>query len=83
MEDSCKTCRFYHHVTGLDGYGDCRRHAPVVIDTTCGSNNWSIKAMFPPTSEDNYCGDYESRRESVAGISLEKPSHPEDVAHYL
>lgn len=56
---ACRTCRFFRLSTWVrgtgtvEGAGDCRRHAPVVVHV-------GVKAYanFPPTHAVEYRGDY-------------------------
>lgn len=56
--DFCVTCRYY--VPTDNSIGECRRHSPVLVNTST-SHNWSVRAMYPPTSAAGGCGDHEAR----------------------
>lgn len=65
---TCATCRFFKREIGkrvligdrfesVDHYGDCRRHAPTLINTSKSSpyTHW------PEVYAGAFCGDYEAQ----------------------
>lgn len=57
-EEQCGNCAFFEawarQRDPWRAQGDCKRHAPVVIEVAGGP-----KGMFPRTSADRWCGDWE------------------------
>lgn len=70
MADTCETCRFwsegfskYSPITAPEGFGECRRRAPVG-PMTYGSVSdegtlTTILSAFCLTAEDDWCGEHE------------------------
>ena len=53
MTDTCETCRFFNGpFEWTNGWGECRRHAPVTIPRGITTEYW------PPTHPSDWCGDY-------------------------
>jgi hypothetical protein len=57
-EATCDTCRWYHP-TPMHA-DECRRHAPVVMTTGI-----LPKTVWPETSEDDWCREWEGRAEGA------------------
>lgn len=51
----CRNCRFYHH-----GESECRRRAPShTLAYTIGEAPEAYSYIWPTTSDDDWCGDFE------------------------
>jgi len=44
----CKSCKYYYPI--LDWHGQCRRHAPIIVDHM---------TVYPKVTPTNWCGDFE------------------------
>ena len=53
----CKGCKFFGDELS-DGYGQCRRHAPVVVS---GDDERVRTSMWPAAHSDDWCGEYQAK----------------------
>jgi hypothetical protein len=75
-EPGCGTCRFgFEEPRGAvfardrgAGWGVCRRHAPSVIVVPSLEHEALSQAAFPRVSENDWCGEYQSRKTRLAGF---------------
>jgi len=75
-EPGCDTCRYGFEepcgaVLARDrgaGWGVCRRHAPYVIVVPSPEHEAFSQAAFPRVSENDWCGEYQSRKTRLAGF---------------
>jgi len=56
----CGKCRFFEDAEFSDGFGECHRHAPRCTGAEPGSNDL---AVWPVISSDDWCGEFEERRQ--------------------
>lgn len=54
MASSCGTCRFF---SALDK--ECRKNPPVVLPMMTGGGRPASLGVFPPTTENKWCGAHE------------------------
>lgn len=64
MPDSCATCRAWKQLDPAKPViGECRRHAPVVIDRSWTSPTYGLQAetatVWPQTLPTDWCFDYQ------------------------
>jgi len=60
---TCASCRHWAKSTGSSSYGECRRHAPVVLNRAPPILQKIHE--FPVTYDSEWCGDYEEKRDEV------------------
>jgi len=53
---NCSSCLFFKQ--GYKENGNCKRRAPIAIDDMLQG----VCAVWPSVSQNDYCGDYESRK---------------------
>ena len=60
MKEACESCRFWLADPVEGGVGRCRRFppSPVVEGRLC------VSTLFPLVGSGNWCGEYQSRKES-------------------
>lgn len=57
--ESCQTCRFWKNYGNVHGDGECRRHAPSILETGSAPYADTTHARYPLVSDCHWCGDYE------------------------
>lgn len=64
----CETCRFWDHLSETQGrrQGKCHRSSPQVfhmVDNIGGENFTMSLPDWPPTFEDEWCGEHQEKGE--------------------
>ena len=65
LRGPCRTCRYWVEATPNDvaatALGECRRHAPVLVNVTANYRDDRRQRVFPETIAVDSCGDWNDK----------------------
>lgn len=59
----CDACRFWDHAPERiqEGFGNCRRNAPVPVRYEPGQRYQPLSGGWPVTAKDSWCGEFQEK----------------------